>query len=73
MRKENKWLKPVRTIVQTIVGLIPVAPLLVDAVGLSATAGIGASVVAVAASLSRLMQIEAVEKLLAKLGIDSKE
>jgi predicted ribonuclease YlaK len=72
MRKESVWVKPVRTVVQTVIGLIPVAPLLVDAVGLSATAGIGASVVAVAASLSRLMQVEAIEKLLSKAGIETK-
>jgi hypothetical protein len=72
MRKESVWVKPVRTVVQTVIGLIPVAPLLVDAVGLSATAGIGASVVAVAASLSRLMQVEAIERLLSKAGIETK-
>jgi len=72
MRKESVWVKPVRTVVQTVIGLVPVAPLLVDAVGLSATAGIGASVVAVAASLSRLMQVEAIERLLSKAGIETK-
>lgn len=65
----NKWVKPIRTAIQSTIALIPVVPLLAPALGLSVTVGVGAALVSVASLLSRLMQIPAVEALLAKAGI----
>lgn len=67
----SKWIKPARTAIQSAIALIPVVPVLVPALGLSATMGVGASLVTVASLLSRVMQVPAVEKLLSTLGLDS--
>ncbi len=67
----NKWIKPARTAIQLVIALIPAVPFLVPALGLSATAGLGASLVTVASLASRVMQTPAVEKLLSTLGLDS--
>jgi len=68
----SKWVRPARTAIQVLLALIPVVPVLVPVLGLSATAGLGASLVTVASLLSRLMQNPAVEDLLKTLGLDSK-
>lgn len=68
----KEWTKPIRTAIQILVIFVPLAPILIPALGLSATAGVGASLMGGAATLSRIMQIDVVEKLLAKLGIESK-
>lgn len=68
----EKWVKSVRTMVQCLIALIPAAPFLVPALGLSATAGVGASIVALAGALARVMAIPAVETFLATLGIQSR-
>lgn len=61
-----EWQRVVRTVVQTIVTLIPVVPVLVPALGLSVATGIGAAMIAVAAAATRVMQIPAVAVLLNK-------
>jgi hypothetical protein len=68
----NKWIKPVRTAIQSAIALIPVVPVLVPALGLSATAGVGASLVTVASLASVVMQTPSVERLLSTLRLDSK-
>lgn len=67
----SKWVKPIRTAIQVLLPLIPVVPVLVPALGLSATAGVGAALVGGATLLSRLMQLPSVEKFLEALGIHS--
>lgn len=68
----NKWIRPVRTALQSVIALIPVVPVLVPALGLSATVGVGASLVTAASLASAAMQTPVVEKLLSTLGLDSK-
>ena len=65
MRQE--WARTVRTSIQVVVGLLPMLPVLIPALGLSATAGVGASVLAVSAVLTRLMQIPAVDQLVQRI------
>lgn len=67
----SKWTKPLRTSIQSGIALIPVVPLLVPALGLSATAGVGASLVTVASLASAVMQTPSVERLLSTLRLDS--
>jgi len=68
----SKWVRPARTAIQVLLALIPVVPVLVPVLGLSATVGTGAALVTVASLLSRLMQNPTVEDLLKTLGLDSK-
>lgn len=68
----SKWIKPARTAIQSLIALIPVVPVLVPALGLSATVGVGASLVTVASIASRVMQVTAVENFLSTLGLDSR-
>jgi len=67
----SKWVRPARTAIQVLIALIPVVPVLVPALGLSATVGTGAALVTAASLLSRLMQSPAVENLLKTLRLDS--
>jgi anti-sigma factor RsiW len=67
----SKWIKPMRTAIQSVIALIPAVPFLVPVLGLSATAGLGASLVTVASLASAAMQTPAVEKLLSTLGLAS--
>jgi len=67
----SKWTKPLRTSIQSAIALIPVVPLLVPALGLSATAGVGASLVTGASLASAVMQTPSVERLLSILRLDS--
>lgn len=66
-----EWVKVIRTIVQCLIALTFASPLIVPALGLSATVGAGATVLAVAAFLTRVMQIPQVEKILGSLNLDS--
>lgn len=65
----NKWVKTVRTLVQVLVALTSAAPILVPALGLSATVGVGAIVLTVSAGVTRLMQVPAVETFLAQWNL----
>lgn len=69
----NKWIKPLRTFFQVVLAVLPMVPVLVPAIGLSATAGVGASVVGVAVFLSRLMATDAAELALSRLGLHTKQ
>lgn len=65
----NKWRKPIRTAIQVLIALTSAAPILVPALGLSATVGTGAIVLTVSAAASRLMQTSYVETLLKSLNL----
>lgn len=67
----KNWVRPLRTALQVVIGLIPAVPLLVPALGLSATVGLGASLVTVASLASRVMMIPAVEKALETLNLST--
>ena len=68
----DKWTKPLRTVIQVLIALTSAAPILVPALGLSATVGAGAVVLTVSAAASRLMQVPAVEELLQRLNLQSR-
>lgn len=57
---ENQWKATVRTAFQVLLALVAIAPLVVPAVGLSATVGVGAVVLAVASGVTRVMAIPGV-------------
>lgn len=61
-----EWKRTLRTVVQIAVAVCASAPLILPALGLSATAGVGASVIAVSAAVTRVMSIPAVAELLNK-------
>ena len=61
-----EWQKTIRTAVQITLSVSALIPILVPALGLSVTAGVGAGLVAVAATVTRIMQIPAVATLLNK-------
>ena len=67
----SKWVRPARTAIQVSIALIPVVPVLVPALGLDATVGVGAALVKAASLASRVMQTPAVEKSLETLRIHS--
>lgn len=67
-----EWVKVIRTIAQCLIALTFASPLIVPALGLSATVGVGATVLAVAATLTRIMQLPAVEKVLSSLNLSSR-
>ena len=64
---KQEWARTIRTTIQVTLGLIPVLPVLIPALGLNATVGTGASILAVSAVLTRLMQIPAVDQLVQKI------
>lgn len=64
-----KWVKVIRTAIQCSIALISVLPLAIPALGLSATVGLGAAVLGISTSLSRVMQLPAVETLLQKWNL----
>lgn len=57
----DEWIRTLRTAVQVIAGLAVVTPLLLGAVGVSTTIGVGAAVVTVAATITRIMQIPEID------------
>jgi len=63
----QEWARTIRTTVQVTLGLIPALPALVDALGLNATAGVGASILATSAVLTRLMQVPVVDRLVQRI------
>lgn len=65
------WTRPIRTGLQCLLALLPVLPFLVPALGLSATAGVGAVLISMAAALTRLMATPTVETFLTRLGLES--
>lgn len=67
----EKWRKPARTAIQVLIALISVAPILEPALGPYATTGVGAAVLTVSATLSRVMQNPRVETLLKRFHLHS--
>lgn len=59
----------VRTVIQVLVGLAAIAPFLVSDLGLGATGGLIAGALGVAAALTRVMAIPAVDRLLSGMGL----
>lgn len=59
----------VRTALQVFVGLAAIAPFLVTDLGLNTTGGLIAGALGVAAALTRIMAIPAVDRMLAGVGL----
>lgn len=59
----------VRTAIQVLVGLAAIAPFLVADLGLPATSGLVAGALGVAAALTRIMAIPAVDRMLSGMGL----
>lgn len=58
-----------RTVIQILVGLAAIAPFLVADLGLPATGGLVAGALGVAAALTRIMAIPAVNRMLSGMGL----
>lgn len=58
-----------RTVVQVAVGLAAIAPFLVGDLGLSTTGGLIAGALGVAAALTRIMAVPAVDQMLSGMGL----
>ena len=58
------WQAVLRTIVAEIVALAPLAPALVDAIGLPRTTGIGLVIVTVSGAITRILAIPGVDQWL---------
>jgi len=67
----QKWVKSIRTVIQSLIALISVSPFLVSALGLSATVGVGATVLLVSSTLARIMASPMGETLLRGLNLHS--
>lgn len=61
---KSEWIRVVRTALQVAVSVAPTVPVLIPAIGLSATAGVGAAMIAIAAVVTRVMSIPTVAELL---------
>ncbi len=57
----SPWVRTFRTSLQALCGLLPVVPVLIGALGVSTTVGVGAAVIAVAAVLTRVMAIPEID------------
>lgn len=69
---KDSTVKTIRTVVQVVLAAaaaVPSVMFLFPSVGLSTTVGIGATVVTLAAAITRVHQIPAVNDLLNKLGV----
>jgi len=62
----DEWKRTIRTAIQSAIALAPLAPILVPALGISATATVGATIIAIAAAVTRVMQVPQVTELLNK-------
>ena len=54
--------RTIRTGLQALLGFLPVVPLLVGAVGMNTTVGVGATIVVVAAVVTRIMTIPEIDQ-----------
>lgn len=63
---KDEWVRTIRTAAQVAVAISASAPVLVPALGLSVTTGVGAVVVMVATAITRVMQIPEVSEILNK-------
>lgn len=53
----SEWVRTFRTAIQAVIALVAVAPVLVPLVGLSTTAGLGATLIVIAGAAARVMQV----------------
>jgi hypothetical protein len=67
----HEWVKSIRTVIQGLIALIPVLPILLPALGLPVTVGVGATVVSMAGVASRLMATPTGETILRRLNLHS--
>lgn len=63
----DEWVRTLRTAVQVLVASAAVVPVLVPALGLSASIGLGAALVGAAAVVTRLMAIPVISNWVNKL------
>jgi hypothetical protein len=63
---KESTIKTVRTSVQALIAVAVAVPVMLPAVGIQTSAGFGATIVAVAAVITRIHQIPAVSDFLAK-------
>ena len=64
---KNEWVRTARTAAQVLLALIPVAPFLVNGIGVGKTSAIGAGVIAVASIVARIMAVPQVDELVNRL------
>lgn len=62
----DEWVRTVRTSVQVVVAVAAAVPVLLPAIGVSTTVGVGATVLGVAVVITRVMQNPTVAALLNK-------
>lgn len=63
---KKQLLQVAHTCVATLIGLAPFVPELVDKLGASTTAGVGAGAIAIAGTITKVVQIPAVSSYLKK-------
>lgn len=62
----DEWKRTLRTAIQVAIATAPLVPVLVPTLGLSATVGLGASLIAIAAAVTRISTIPEIAELLNK-------
>lgn len=67
----SNWIKPLRTALQAGISVLPLLPVLLPALGVSVTVGVGATIISVSGLLSRFMVTELGEAIMDKLGLRS--
>lgn len=60
----DEWVRTVRTAIQVTVSLALAAPVLIPALGLTTATGVGATLLALATTVTRLSQVPAIAELL---------
>lgn len=61
---KDEWIRTTRTAIQCAIAIAALVPVLVPALGISATAGVGATIVAIAAAVTRISAMPSVALLL---------
>lgn len=69
----SNWIKPLRTALQAGISVLPLLPVLLPALGISVTVGVGAAIISVSGLLSRFMATELGEAIMEKFGLKSPE
>lgn len=62
----DEWKRTLRTAIQVAIATAPLAPVLVPTLGLSAAAGLGAALIAIAAAVTRISTVPQIAELLNK-------
>jgi hypothetical protein len=57
-----EWVRTLRTVLAFVAGLAVATPMILGAIGVSTAVGIGATVVAVAATITRVMMIPEIDE-----------